>query len=319
MEKCLSVVPLTGGALVAGDEEDDPILISMSSFEGKKGTYEVFGVLDRATGAPGPLVETETFRFYVTKMPDDQVGLMKINTPGFQEVIRREVAILEKLQQIAEQTDEDAVADDQIPPHYGAFFPRVVEVVEPNDKQVAMFLGYHPSIRTYKQLVPLPIVTEGKRVDLATVQWILGKLLKVLDFVHAVGYSQGNIEPGNLLLETEVHGVFLLDFSAAMEEPGDEEKREEVKRAAGLAWYAAGGTNVKKPPFDAGVMPRSGYEEYVNFLARIMTGKTTGASDEFEAIYEMANRIWPKESFVFNGKRQTKRPFHVFVSYPFVR
>ena len=62
-------------------------------------------------------------------------------------------------------------------------------------------------------------------------------------------------------------------------------------------------------------MSKEGHSEYVAFLKRVMSGETEGANAEQAAIYEMADRIWPKEEKTDETGSVVKRPFHAFVPY----
>lgn len=313
MDPKTSVIPVTPKALTT--KYSGVNLLSMGTYVGTAGTYEIFGVYDEKAKTTNPLLQTKTYKVYVARFPSGQVGLMKINTPGNVEVLKIEAEILKTLQLIATQLDEEFASRSEVTPNYGAFFPTVVETLTPDEGKFVMLLGYHPSITNYQQLIPLSVAIKGCRVDLQTVQWILGKSLKVLDFVHSLGYSVGLIDPSNILLETSAHGVFFLDFTQANETPSEEDCLFEVTRIAEICWWAAGGTSAQKPPYDNGIMTKEGYEKYIAFIARLCTGETTGARAEYEAIYPLADEVWPKVTITDGKVSKTKRPFHPWVTY----
>lgn len=314
MDDTKAVIPVIAGELVAVTTGSDSTLVSMGIYPGAGGAYEIFGV--KADGAePGPLVDTGVFKLYVAKLPTGQIGLMKINSiPEAAAVLEREARILRTMQAIATALDNEAGPKET--PYYGAQFPNPVESLAPGDGRFVMFLGYHSTITTYRQLVPISVLVKTQRVDLKSIQWMLGKLLKLLAYVHSLGFSVGLVDASNELVETTVHGVFVLDFSNASEEATDEECLAEVASAAKIAWLAAGGSETNVPPYDPGIMSKEGYEEYIGFLQRLTRGETEGASVELTAIYEMADRIWPKESKTDETGSVVKRPFHLFATYP---
>jgi len=313
MDDTNAIIPVTAGELVVATTGSSPTLVSMGSYDGTAGTYEIFGV--KTDGEPGALVESEDYKLFVAKLPSGQLGLMKINaTPGAVALLEREARILNTMQNVATQLDSEAASPEEVP-YYGAMFPNVVETVIPSEDRFVMFLGYHPTITTYRQLVPVSVLAATQRVDLKSIQWMLGKLFKLEGFAHSLGFNIGLVHPSNELVETNVHGVFVLDFSNASEDATDEECRQEVADAAKIAWHAAGGNETSDPPYDAGIMSKEGHSEYVAFLKRVMSGETEGANAEQAAIYEMADRIWPKEEKTDETGSVVKRPFHAFVPY----
>lgn len=286
-------------------------LVSM----GVWGEYEIFGIKTEDTKNPSPLVQTSVFKFYVAKLPSGQLGLMKIATNSDNnEILENEVKTLIKLQRIAKTVDDQAVEKLETPSYYGAMFPIVVEKIDAGGR-MAVFLGYHECINSYRQLRPLSLITATDRIDLKTGQWILGKALKLLYFIHTSGFCVGSVNASNILLETDLHGVLFLDFSHAQRDPISETMLSEVSKTAKIVWEAAGGSMEEDPPYDPEIMSKNNYEKYVSFLRGIINGRARSAEDEFFDLYEMADKIWPKVAKT-NGSHGFKRQFHEFKTYP---
>jgi hypothetical protein len=189
-------------------------LVYMDTFHGSSGSFEIFGI--PSTTDPVPLVQTGTYKLYVTSTPSGKDGLMKVSaTPDAVDNLFTEMLLLRSLQAEADRLDDEARERGERPYYYGAQFPRVLESVRLNDTRCVFFLGYHPDIESYRQLIPLSLLTQHERVDLKSIQWILGKLLRLLAFVHSQGSAIGLTDASNVLLETDLHGVFVLDFSRA--------------------------------------------------------------------------------------------------------
>lgn len=304
----LAIVPVTG-------TED---LEKMAEYEGTTGTYEIYGV--KTEDGIGPLVETEIWRLFVAKNPSGQIGLMKVNCPdedGSNYIaLEREVRILRTLQTIASQVDAETEGPNK--PFHGANLPVVLETIEPEDGKLVVFLGYHPTITTYRQLVPVSVALTDVRVDMQTGTWMFGKLLKTLSFIHNLGFTVGLLDATNTLIEKDVHGVLILDLTSASENPTEAEKLAEVAAAAGIVWNAVGGTGETEPPHDKEVMSSAAHAEFVSHLRRMMDAKTDGASAEHTMIYTpdvgLADRTWPKVP-ISDGSGM-KRPFHPFSTYP---
>lgn len=304
------LIGLTLGGVSSG-------MVPRGFYEGKSGLFEIFGMKSADDPSVLPLVETKTYRLYVTKLPTGQLGLMKISlTEEFNYILKKEINILESMQVMADDYDQSMIKSNNAPPYYGATFPKVIEKMDA-DGRVAVFLGYNECIESYKQLMPLSIITEKERTDLKTAHWILGKLLKILVFFHNWGmnYAITAVNTSNVLIETDLHGVFVLDFSEAIKKPGEEERINDIRLAAKLAWEIAGGTEESEPPHDLSIMSKENYVKYVSFIRRLMNGETKGAYEEQMAIYELSDEIWPKIPKP-SGAPGLKRQFHKFCTYP---
>lgn len=291
---------------------DDGSLQLMSKYEGTKGTYEIFG-----DGEKKPLVETETFNLYVAKLPSGQLGLMMIaKSQENNNVIQKQTNIIATLQEMALTEEETA----EIKPHYGTLFPTMVETLmtDESDSRMVLFMGYDPAISTYKQLVPLTVALKDQRIDLQTGLWFLGKYMKLLDFVHVVGFTIGLVDKSNWLVETDLHGVFVLNWLDAKEGSlTNEDINEDIKSAAKIVWQAAGGTDENDPLYDEDIMSVEGHAEFVTYLKYLMSNEIKSADKEMITIYEMADRLWERVpdpgGYNPDGK---KRPFHNWVVYP---
>lgn len=310
-KKALVVIP-TSDLTATG-----PSLIKMAEYEGDEGIYEIFGI-DDGTGNPSPLVETEAWRLFVAKNFFGQLGLMKVNSPENPEayaMLEREVRILRTLQTVAAQIDEETEGPNK--PFHGAFLPQVLETIEPEDGKLIVFLGYHSSIMTYRQLQPLSMLTADVRVDMQTGTWIFGKTLKTLAFIHSLGFGLGFVDVSNVFVETEVHGVLFLDLTSAIEEATEAEQLAEVAAIARVVWNAVGGTDESQPPHDEEIMSVAHHQWFTSVLQRMMDNPNP-ASEEHRFIYMpkvgLADTIFP---LVDNAdKSGKKRQFHFWSTYP---
>lgn len=284
-----------------------PPLTSVGEYPSAAGTCEVF------TLGNGPLARTETYSLYVVQLPSGQLGLMKRSNPAGDSVLTHEAVVLSTLCSIAADMDREEVAAGRTPFGYGTFFPNLVEAVQVEDKRVVLFLGYHPEIASYAQLRPLSLLTRGSRVDLKSTVWILGKALKLMRFVHDCGYSIGLVDPSNLFLEPDLHGVFVLDFSGASDSITDAQRLEEVKAITRIAWNAAGGTDTSEPPHDPDIMSKEDHDKFVAFLSSVMDGDAD-IHGILMALYEMSDSIWPKVPVPADPSR-LKRQFHPWKLY----
>lgn len=301
----LSIVPVKpDAALVA-------TLTHEFDFVGASGaSYEAYSFAGK------PLLETPTFKLAITKLPSGQFGLTMIaSDPKHNWRIETQQHVLHTLQEMAAFEDAETKTDK---PFFGALFPTMVDTMDTGEDspRAGLVMGFHPEIASYKQLVPLSVVLKGgKRVDLQTAVWMLSKALKLMDFVHAMGFAINWIDEDNYLIETARHGVFILNWMESIEEASVDEQKTDIKDLANLVWAAAGGTEKSNPPHDEKIMDKAGYDNFVAFLKRLMSEPNT-AGNEMDALLVLADSIWERTTFpgvrTADGK---KRPFHEFVTY----
>jgi hypothetical protein len=303
-EEPKSIVPVTEVELVKSGAKPDHEF----DYEGEKGTYNVFSI------GGEPLVETEYYRLVIAQNPSGQLGVAMVATSvDNNPFVDRHVRMVNTLQTSAALLDTEAQAKDKKPLNYGALFPTALETFTSDDGRLGVFLGYHPVIKTYKQLVPMCIALENKRVDLKSAAWILGKGLKLLDFLHYMDFTLGFVHESNLFLETTEHGVFALDLTTANEDATNADKLAEVGELAKVVWSATGGTDTDAPPYDESIMTPDEHAQFVGFLKALKDGSLT-AREAHTAAYIMYDQIWPKQPGGSTGG--LKRDWHEWVTYP---
>lgn len=290
-------------------------VIKMAEYTGKEGKYEIFGFVTEGK-SPQPLIETPVFKMYVSKLPSGQIGLMKINTkPEHIGTLKSEYRALSTLQQISEQLDAEAISAGDVPPNHGAMIPQVIEMLQPDEDRVVIFLGYHASIQTYRQMKPLSFLTHEGRIDLKSSAWILGKMLKTVAYVHSLDFSINRLDSTNIMLETDVHGTFVLDFSKANDEPTDEEIVADVMNLAKSVWIAAGGDDEVLPNHDVEIMTDEEHIRFCEFLRELMDDGMDSNQAHKES-YKLFDSIWPRKRKQRNEEETfLKRDFHEWVTY----
>jgi serine/threonine protein kinase len=287
----------------------------MTEFDGLNGKYIIFGLKSASISSGAPIAKTSNSKLYVTQLPSGQFGFMKIALETYEnDSIVRESNILRELQLIAREIDNDCQNKGLGKPNYGAFFPKVLETFDAGPKK-AMFLGFDENIESYQQFSPLSSLTGDQRIDLQTGHWILGKLLKILAFIHSYGYSLKLINSSNILLETNLHGVFILDFSAAQKNIDSLVMSQEISNAAKIVWYATGGTNSESSPHDQDIMSLEHHHIYLSFLSKLIEGTNYTTGTVIDKLYELSDGIWPKVQKE-DGTPGLKRQFHKFCTYP---
>jgi len=292
-------------------------LVSVGIQKGLNGSYEIFRIKTEADFEPTALLTTANYHLYVAKLPSGQLGFMKISANvDCNSAIDHEYQTLQYLHQKALENDNLAIKAGQKNPFYEAFFPNPLEIIDIPDGRKAIFIGFDPSIQEYKQLSPLSVILRNRRVDLQTTMWILGKLIKLLVFVHEEGYANLFVDPSNVLIEPNLHAVFVLDWSYSR---GDQkfcssDIHTDLQAAAKLAWLISGGTNDSPPPHDSDILSQKGHDEFVEFIHDLNLAYNARScwSLLYQEPHGLAHRLWPKEELP-NGKN--KRVFHPFRTY----
>ena len=110
---------------------------------------------------------------------------------------------------------------------------KVPEELVLNEARVLWNL-YHPSLPTLRDLlrdetsgryvlamrfVEGTVLTKERPLDLPTAIQVMGRMLRVLKFIHRRGIVHGDIKPANIILEPGRHNVVLVDLGTAIVKP----------------------------------------------------------------------------------------------------
>lgn len=264
-----------------------------------------------------PLASTDRYTLYVCLSPEGQYVSMKIaKSPDFNANLATEADVLETMGQEAVRLDREALVSGDKPYNYQLFFPLLVEsFISPDNRQVNI-LGYPEVIKTLKQLTPLSQMVAGRqRVDVKTIVWILGKSLKVLGFAHDQGISNGLIIPSNILIEPEIHGVMVFDWSKATrydELVPMEAARAEIVQLAQCVVSILGNTDPLRLPHDTHLLTTDQHRQFTAYLQRLLEGSVGDALEAHRQLYALSDQIWPRKE-VTPGK--LARDFHPYTTY----
>lgn len=244
------------------------------------------------------MVQNENVRMYsVTHEGRPLVFKIAIETSN-NDAVRQESNILQQLRTL----DTKGL--------YSWFFPEVVESFVANQQggRLVNVLGFPPIVEDSLQLVPLSKIAADGRVDLKTVVWMYGKLLKVISYCHDHDIANGAITATNVLVETTEHGVVLFDFTRAVRRPSLAVQYNEVKLATRMALVLIGGD------VDTGKLPeylmsdpkveltKAQFLEFEHFFQDKLFrgGLAQSAKDNF---YLLVEDVWPQR-------------YHEFRTYP---
>lgn len=141
------------------------------------------------------------------------------------------------------------------------------------------------------------------RVDLRTSAWMMGKLLKLLVFLHSEGIETKDLTEANVLIEPDQHYVVIFDWADAIIHSGglsSEIARTEIMQAATTVITALGGDpKTGEFPHD----DDEGFARYTEHLTRLARGETRNAARAHEEFYALVDELWERE-------------FHQFTYFP---
>ena len=247
------------------------------------------------------------FALYQCALPDGRPGMVKVAASTADNfALDREAYVLRLMAEEAVRRDRE---NPDRPFNYQYFFPELVDTFldEGAGGVRTNVLAFPPEIERLGQLRPAAALSEGSRtrVDPRSSAWILGKTLKVLAFAHHLGIANGRVEAGNVLCETERHGILLFDWTQArIHDDGavsPDAARAEVSQAARmtLELLGADGASGALPASDQ--LPDRRYEELLRALA---SGATSDAAAAHRDFYELLGAIWPRKFHPFTTHRR---------------
>jgi hypothetical protein len=286
-------------------------------FKIKNGTYGtiqetvVKGRITSPAGKSYQLTErlgsASRYSMYQCLLPDEKFGLLKVTTQAqYNSNLDREALILRILAERAIEVEKQNKTS--LPYNYQLFFPRLVEsfISKEQDNRRINILAFPDQIKKMSQLTPISsiIKVERERVDPKTGAWMLGKELKALAFAHDQNISNESVFASNILVEKELHGVIVFDWSSAIlhskKVPGIN-RMKDIIQAARLAIAVMGGDLEEGTLPESEQLPDGQFEKYIFKLAKGQVNDSNLACRQF---YDLIREMWPE------------RDFHPYTSYP---
>lgn len=189
--------------------------------------------------------------------------------------------------------------------NYQLCFPELIDSFELTEQggRRANVLGFR-DVPDTRQMVPLSNIVrkDRHRVDLKTSVWIMGRLLKVLAFVHNHGVTVNNVASRNILIEPDKHFVVIFDWSEASRQPEElliQSVREDIMSAARAVVEVLGGSVETGIPNDG----TEAFEPYAQHLIALAVDGERDADTAHHEFYELVDSLWP-------------RAYHPFTSFP---
>lgn len=173
--------------------------------------------------------------------------------------------------------------------NYDRLFPKLIDsfVSDEQGKRRINILAFK-NVDDPTLFVPLSNLTnrDGVRLDLPSSAWIMGRLLKLLDFTHRLGVAVRLLSGNNVLIVPESHFAVVFDWSDAQFFPNGvptEQRQQEIADAARTVFTAIGGHAVLLSyPYDT-----QGADVYVELLRSFATYQYDDASTAHRQFYQV--------------------------------
>jgi len=255
------------------------------------------------------VAESKQYRLYLCSQ--DQTNrecLLQIATTIEQNGdLDRAAFILKELKRRADELEAEYArvkTDPKDTLNYDLGFPELVDgFICPDQGGRRVNILAFRNVEKVSKMVPLINVTakDGLRVDLRTSAWIMGKLLKLLVFVHSEGISTGMMSSGNILIEPDQHYVLIFDWSAAQTQADvpKETQRREISQAAQAVIVVLGGNLETETIPDDG---DEGYGRYADFLLQLARQGASDAARAHAEFYQLIDELWPRGFYKFTVK-----------------
>lgn len=269
---------------------------------------------------PAYVGRSNTQRVYICRHDGrDQECLMQVaETIEYNAQMERAAYILGLLQRRSDELETEYAKVKTDPDkllNYILFFPELVETFqceESGQRQInVLAFRFVPLV---EDLLPIGrfVRKDKMRVDLRTSVWMMGKGLKLLDFVHSNGFSIGLVNDVNFMIERNKHYVMFFDWSQASiydeeEVPTDISCRE-ITSLAKVVIDALEG-DIRTEMFPEEKDENAQYEELRSYLLFLARGNETNARTAMQRFYKIAHSIWKHEYYPFTcyPRSQTRR------------
>ena len=253
----------------------------------------------------------DAFNLFECILPDKRIGILKIaRTLEQNGVLDKEAYILDLLRTEAKETEEEYAlikTDKNTKLNYQFCFPDLIEsfISPEQDNRRVTIVCMSEIANKLGELVPLSNLKAKKnlRIDPRTSAWILGKLLKLLDFAHSQNISIGNLDDDNILIHPQNHYISIFDWSEAVLENGE----LDAKTVQNEIWNVTVAViDAMNGDFDTMKFPEDEQladGEYVKFLERLLNEEFATAKEAHAKFYECIWSIWPREYYDFTTYR----------------
>lgn len=272
----------------------------------------------------GPKVaEAENFRLYlcnhrsIEPEKENRQCLLQIASDiGHNGDLQRTASLLLRLKRHSDLLEEEygkIKPDPRIFLNYQLGFPALIDSFtdeEQGNRQINI-LAFR-NVEQIADMAPLVNITEvdNERIDRRTSAWIMGKLLKLLGFIHNQGLSV-NMSGDNILIDAKQHYVVIFDWTQTQvfedgRVPFDIQRRDIAQTASAVISAMGGDAKTGFFPEDNNDFDEKVYLEYLVGLAhekvRLVDGDDVFADIMVSDFYTIVDRTWPRGFYPYATK-----------------
>jgi serine/threonine protein kinase len=259
--------------------------------EGVKHAYEVVLADGRR-----PLAATKSYRLYMARIAgtDNWCLLQIARERKFNGELSRAAVVLDELADTSRRYDEAyGKLHEGKHLHYDRLFPEKVEsfVSEDQGGRRVNVLSF-TDVSDVRSLVPLSNLRTKDRVilDLKTGAWVMGRLLKLLQFAHGQGIAVRSLRSNNILLDREQHFAIVLDWTDAFmfqDKVSSEASTADIIRAAEAVLESCGVTSDGLP-----YALDDSDTQYVALIRSFAEGCESSADAAHTQFYQLVHDVW---------------------------
>ncbi|QCT39739.1 hypothetical protein FBF31_01420 [Candidatus Saccharibacteria bacterium oral taxon 955] len=234
------------------------------------------------------LADTESYSFHLAREEESgrwhlaQIAASRKYNGG----LERAAFILRRLATTAELFDAEYAKLTNHHLHYERLYPLLVESgVSPERGRRRINIYCFADVDDVRRILPMSNIRRknGLRVDIKTSAWIMGRLLKMLAYIHGEGVQNRRITASNVLLDHQQHFAITLDWTSAFlhqdQVPADKAVLD-IKDAASAVMFSLGGeVNGHWPYGETGA--------YIRLLQQLIKGAYSNAEEALDSFYEL--------------------------------
>ncbi len=263
--------------------------------QGARHAYTVVG---------NPVASTNAYRLYLAKdTATDAWCLLQVAASRHANGgLSREAFILGRLADTSRAYDEAyGKTHEGHRLHYDRLYPQLIEsFVSPVQGDRRINVLTFSDVNDIPRLTPLWNLRHKEAVilDPKTSAWIMGRLLKLLCFVHEQGIAVRSLGSNNILLDKEQHFAIVLDWTNAFVFPdkvSPDVAATDIACAAAATLASCGVTSDGSLPYIAS----SGDARYIDLLRTFADGTIQCADTAHTQFYDLVREIWGNEFHPF--------------------
>lgn len=241
------------------------------------------------------VAESDVFSVYVCKDIDtEEPFLLQIATETEHNGnLDRAAFVLKEMKATSDYYEEEfSKTVPNVKLNYDRLFPKVMEsfISEEQGGRRINILALK-DISDINQLIPLSSlrIKDHLRISLETSGWIMGRLLKLISFIHPQGISLRQLDGNNMLIDPRQHFLIVLDWSFALIHPNEvpyQYRFADISNAAKAVFLAIGGDS------DFGRYPYDQEHEYPKMLWQLIYQNDADAQKTHDEYYNVVHRLF---------------------------